>query len=331
MARFAIGTAVAGPGEKAQGGVRVAVRPDGTDIRMPILLVNGAKPGPTLVVDAGIHGDEYEGMEAIHRVYRDLDPAELVGVFIGVPVVNVPAFEAGARANPFDRYSNSDLNRNFPGLAHGALSERTAYTYFNEVVKKADCLITFHSGGNVFNLPPKITYEETSNPELNRKTFEITKAFGVDVLWKNLPHDGMLARAAVEAGIPTTCPEVGGSDRVPERREAHVTIDYKGILSVIRYLGMLPGEPIRLEHFVVMEGESHIYANYGGIMRYEPEVRPKAQIKEGQIIGRIVDMLGNEVEVVRAQWDGIVTTMRTMPLIYTGDWFIGIGRIVEEY
>lgn len=331
MSAFSLGTAVAKAGEKTQGAVHVADRPDGTPVRIPILLVNGAKPGSVLCVDAGTHGDEYEGMEAIQRVYKDLDPKQLTGTFVGVPVINVPAFEAGMRGNPFDRFSNPDLNRNFPGLKEGSLTERTAYIYFNEVVKKANYLLTFHSGGTYFNLPPKITYEETKDPEVNRRTFELAKAFGVDVLWRNLPHEGMIARAAVEAGIPTAVPEVGGSDRIPERREANVKVDYDGIVSVMRHLEMLPGDPIPLDQYVVMEGDSHIYASHGGLMRYEPEIRPKARIREGQLIGRIFDMFGNEVEAVGARWDGIVTTIRTMPLIYAGDWFIGIGRIVEEH
>ena len=81
----------------------VATRADGSTVSFPVLVARGAKPGKTLLVTAGVHGDEYEGMAALHDVFDALDPPQLAGTFVAIPIVNGPAYEAGLRVNPDDR------------------------------------------------------------------------------------------------------------------------------------------------------------------------------------------------------------------------------------
>jgi predicted deacylase len=107
---FEVGTLKLDRGKKAAGHLPIAARGDGTSIGLPLLAAVGLREGPTLVISGGVHGDEYEGPCAIQRLWRQLDPAELRGVFLGVPVVNVPAFQDGTRESPIDGF---DLNRSF--------------------------------------------------------------------------------------------------------------------------------------------------------------------------------------------------------------------------
>lgn len=86
------------PGEKKKTYMAVTQTPGGQPLGFPLMVANGTKDGPILLVDGGAHGDEYESGEAIRAIWRDLDPGVLCGASVGVPVVNVPAFEAGRRA-----------------------------------------------------------------------------------------------------------------------------------------------------------------------------------------------------------------------------------------
>ena len=330
MACIEIGNLEANKGERTQGYLEIARRADGNPVHIPIIIICGVEEGPVLCVDGSTHGDEYEGVEAIMRLGKTLDPNSLRGIFIGVPIVNILAYETREREYPFDRYAYADINRCYPGREGGSITERIAYKYFNEVVLKSNFLLTFHGGGNYYLIPPKIIYPEIGDAELDKQTFDLARSFGVDILCKNSPHKGTLTSQAVRKGIPCACPEIGGSNRAPQDREDYVQLSIRGIQNTLMHLGMLEGQPEIPEHCVVVEAGSYIYCNNGGLMVYEPTIKLKARIKSGELIGKILDPLGGEVERVYAQWDGIVVLLRTMPVVNPGDWFIGIGNIIEE-
>jgi predicted deacylase len=97
-----IGKVSCPPGSRGYGLVEVADSPDGSPMGFPVLLANGAHPGPRLCVGAGIHGDEYESMEAVRRLLQEADPRTLRGALVGLPCINPPAFQAGSRTSPVD-------------------------------------------------------------------------------------------------------------------------------------------------------------------------------------------------------------------------------------
>ena len=110
------------PGERRRIEIPVAKLPTGTSLTLPIMVVNGAKPGPTVWISAAVHGDEVNGVEIIGRVLEKLAPRELAGCLITVPIVNVFGFNAQSRYLPDRR----DLNRSFPGLERGSVAASTS-------------------------------------------------------------------------------------------------------------------------------------------------------------------------------------------------------------
>ena len=76
---FSIGDIAAKAGTKARGFITVGETPVGP-IRIPIVIVAGARPGPTLCLTAGVHATEYPAIDAVMRTTQSLDPAELGGV-----------------------------------------------------------------------------------------------------------------------------------------------------------------------------------------------------------------------------------------------------------
>src|SRR5713226_244363 len=118
---FAVGTASAAPGQKATGYLEVPAGVDaGTNI--PVVVVNGTKPGPVLAIVSGAHGTEYASIIAVEKLIERLNPAEISGTVILVPLVNLASFEQKTpHLNPIDGKS---MNRYYPGNMSGTQTER---------------------------------------------------------------------------------------------------------------------------------------------------------------------------------------------------------------
>ena len=130
----------------------VSVRLAGVDINVPVVLINGAEPGPTFCVTAAVHGAEYPCVEAAKRLALNLDPASLRGQVIVVPIVNPVAFRARSiYVTPLD---GKNLNRQFPGKEQGTFSEALAYWLFNQVIRRGDYYIDLHGGDMIEALIP---------------------------------------------------------------------------------------------------------------------------------------------------------------------------------
>lgn len=195
-------------GAKTTGWISAAPRADGNWWRLPVLAARGLQPGPTLVVLAGVHGDEFEGVEAIPQAFGDVDPNVLSGTLVMVPVCNLPAYESAIRSSPID---GMNLARVFPGKADGTVTERIAYTLTEQFFRHADFLLDLHSGGVAADIPTLIGYLHDDG-ELGQKSRAAAEAFGAHVLWGHpmpIPA-GRSISAAMEVGIPWLYTEAAG-------------------------------------------------------------------------------------------------------------------------
>jgi predicted deacylase len=307
-------------GEKKRGYLSVAARGDGTYICLPLMVVNGVHEGSTLVASGGVHGDEYEGPEAIRRVWRELDPGQLSGTFVGVPVVNVTAVEAAARKSPIDGF---DMNRIFPGRQDGYISERIAHFFFNEIVLKADGYVDLHAAGNAFTIAPMAIYLETGDDEFKAKELAFVKAAGLDLLWKGR---GLWAAAHVEGakrGIPGITVELGQEGRCSEPL---VALGEQVVLNLMKHLRMVEGPPQLPDKQTTVKG-TYLHSQAGGI--FHPEAVVGQVVGRGDTVGLITDFLGETLETVEAPYDGIVCSIRTFPSTRPGEWTVFVGEVVE--
>jgi hypothetical protein len=333
MSEIGIGNVSVKPGTKARGFLKVANRVSGAPIGVPFFVVNGAEKGPVLCVDGCVHGDEYEGSEAVMNLGKTLKPEELKGILIGVPVVNVAAFEAETRADPFD-HERLNLNRVFPGDANGFITQRIAYAYFNEIIRKSNYYITFHGGGKTEYLCPLVQYQPSvafGNREVGEQSQRLARAFGVEIIWKAAEEGDFPGDSIAEAekiGIPSICPELGAKcDRYRNRR-LYVDMCMKGVLNVMKHLDMIEGQPELPS--VQTEVRGHIqHSDTGGL--WIPEVMASDFVKKGDVIGRIVDpFYGDELNVVRASCEGIVVCIWAVPIIRAGEWTCFIGEVLSR-
>ena len=170
-----IGSAIAEPGRIAEGNIFVDKLAGGSELTIPVTIINGSKPGPCFWINGGIHGDEPEGILTCTLLKEKIKPDDLSGSIVMIPVMNVPAMEAAERGNPLDTFSY-DMNRIYPGKKDGYLSERIAHVHKEWMIKYADMEISIHSGGAHSYLA------EAMFAAKDDKTQELARAMGED--WK---------------------------------------------------------------------------------------------------------------------------------------------------
>jgi uncharacterized protein len=313
------------PGERRQLRLPLGHRPDGTVLGFPVVVVNGARPGPRLGIIAGIHGDEFEGPEGLRRFLSGLDPATLCGTIIAVLQANPPAHEVHARAGAVDYL---DLNRAFPGNPDGFLTERIADLLVREVVEKSDFLIDLHSGGLAYDLVPYVGFNSTPG-QVGEASFALARSFGIELLYGSTPFPHVLRLEAAKRDIPAILVEVGGDGRL---QADLIPVVQGGLENAARHLGLLEGSPRSLpESNRVLKappGGEFVQASTGGFL--VSEVGVGDEVKAGQLLGRLVDVFGSELARMEAQVSGIVVSYRTLPVTRTGDWTYAVIPVVAQ-
>ncbi len=302
-----------------------AARTGGGHWRLPLLTVIGAEAGPTLLVLAGVHGDEYEGIAAIPQVFRETEPQKLRGRLIMVPVCNAPAYEAAQRSSPID---GLNLARVFPGDIDGTVTRQIAGWLCQRLLPHADFLIDLHTGGLAYEIPLLIGYIHDDGA-LGQASLAAAAAFGAPVLWGHpMPMpSGRSVSAATALGIPSLYTEApGGSGCDPDV----VACFRAGVINVMTHLGMISGDlnQRQVTHHLVGDGnlDTVIHTPVAGF--FQREVSLLQSVKAGQRLGAILDANGNEQARIEADQDGLTIMLRDLPRVAAGD---GIAHITQLY
>ncbi len=307
----------------------VGRRWDGTEIGVPVLTIKGLRPGPTLLVVSGTHGDEPEGMGAIFSIANLLDPNTLAGTFVAVPVLNPPAHEARRRGNPLDDW-NYDMNRLFPGTPTGSITERLAYALSTELLEQSDFLLALHSGGNNIYVCERVIVDSLDSTHL-----ELAKAMGPG--WEIIAR-GAGERASIKSltafaasrGKPSLTVELGGaSSRLPDEYSRQVQQLVDGILNVMRHYKMLPGKPAEVDEWMLVEYQP-IRNTHGGYIVYEEACRLKKAVTKGTPLLRIFDAFGGLAEEIVAPDDVIILSVPVPYVPFGGAQVMTVGRVVER-
>jgi uncharacterized protein len=329
-----VGNITGAPNERRQGWVELTKRVDGSTVGVPVILMSGAKPGPTLLLDGCTHGNETLTAMAVHKFCRDLDLAGVNGTLIAVPTVNQLSVDGLSRTTPNQIIGATDINRVFPGRPDGFLTERLAHLYATEVIPKADYMLSLHSGSWMYMEPTggKIIYDSSGKDDkVGNTSREMAKAFGAEMLWGNPGYENTSGDVARSHGIPCMVAEFGGSDSLPERIEVYLNAISQGISNVMAYLGMLPGhEPTKRDFWYECFSESHLHANFDGFVTWRSGISIDVDVKEGQELGAICDTFGNETEVIVAPYDGRVILLRTYNFVHAGEWVAGVGKDAQK-
>lgn len=315
---FPIGTVKVRAGARREVALPISRLVTGAEVSLPVHVLHGREDGPTVWLNAAVHGDEVVGIEIIRRVLARLDPKHIRGTLIAVPIVNVLGVLNGQRYLPDRR----DLNRSFPGSRRGSLAGRIADLMMREVVAKCDVGIDLHTGSDRRTNLPQIRCD-LEDPQ----TRELAETFGAPVIYHARLRDGSLRSAARERGARVLLYEAGEAWRFDEWA---IVPGVDGVMRVLAQLGMVDeadvvSEPIRPSDVCWRSG--WVRARRTGIVHMD--VALGQHVTEGQRLGELFDSFGKRLALVKADRDGVVIGRAEAPLVNRGDALVHIGEIEQ--
>lgn len=274
--------------------------------------------GPHLFITGGVHGDEFEPMFALRRLAQSLENAMIRGCVTLVPVVNEAAFNRGHRVAE----DSLDLARTCPGRPDGSITERTAFA-LSELIRCADYYIDLHTGGTTLAVWPMTGYVLHPDAAILDKQRALARAFNLPVMWGTDPTlPGRSLSVARDAGIPAIYAEYLGAASVSA---AGIDRYIEGCRNVMASLGMLEEEPQSNAVRWMVEDprpqSGHMQRCYPSPAAgcFEASVSLGQRVEPNQMLGWVVDALGQTRREVRANESGLVLVLRTFPAVNEGD------------
>ena len=302
------------PGRKQRLSLRVAPDLSGP-LTLTALTVSGAAPGPTVLAVAGVHGDEYEGMEAIRQVFHTLDPNGMTGTFISIPVANPFAYAGRSRATPA-HVDGLNLARVFPGDPDGTITRRLAHhllALVERLVGPDDLFIDLHSGSADVTFAPMIGIRDVSDVDQSRAE-EAARHFGLSRLWLIPDSPGPFNAETSRHGVPTLGTETTGRAGCDPADVATYATGLRNLLAFKRIVAS-PSPPSRCDG--PPRQTIDLIAPAGGFFR--TTMRLDDEVIAGTLLGEIIDVAGEPIAQITAPVDGAIWAWRTTPAIHPGD------------
>ncbi len=283
---------------------------------IPMAVLNGAEPGPRVFVTAAIHGDELIGIAVCQELLALLDPAEMRGTVIVVPIVNVLGAQIHSRYLPDRR----DLNRSFPGSHGGSMASRVARLLMDEVVSGSDVGIDLHTAANRRTNVPQLRVDAS-----DVRARELARAFAPPYVLDASLRPGSLREVAGAAGVSVLTYEAGEALRFDEEA---ITVGRDGTLRVLAHLGVVERAPAATAPPVEMHESRWVRAERGGIL--DVHVGPGEEVVEGQALWTTTSPLGEERATVTSPYTGVVIGATTLPLVSPGEAIVHVGILGED-
>lgn len=315
---FEIGGQTIAPGSRETIRFPVSVLSDHTPVAMPVHVVHGRRPGPTLFVSAAVHGDEIIGVEIVRRLLKRASLGGLRGTLLAVPIVNSFGFVNHSRYLPDRR----DLNRSFPGSPEGSLASRLADLFLQEVVLRSDFGIDLHSAAVHRTNLPQIRVSPS-----RADTMELAEAFGAPLILTSKIRPGSLREAAQESGIDVLIFEGGESLRFDEFA---ARVGVSGILRVMHKLEMITGRGVGRARVPSIKSTTSAWlrAPAGGLLRTFRSIGDEVQA--GETLGIISDPFGEVEHEINAEQAGLLISRTNLPVVNEGDALFHIAKIKQS-
>lgn len=299
------------PGENKLVKINIARLPTGTLIDIPVHVFNGKKAGPTVLLQAGLHGDEINGVETLRRLLQDSQFKIKKGAVIVVPILNIFGFIHFSRDVP----DGKDVNRSFPGSRTGSLASRIAYHYTNEILPQIDFGVDLHTGGGLRNNFPQIRF--TLEDE---KSKELALLFNAPFHFSSRLIAGSFRKTAFKMEKPIVVYEAGESMRFDEQS---IKTGIQGVKNILIGCQMLSGK-VPKKTSVRFEATRWIRASRAGM--FIPAVKNGSAIAKDQVLGTITDTYAKKSKKIKAPFDGYVFCINNQAVVNQGDALFHIGK-----
>ncbi len=306
-------------GESREVNFSVAKLHTTTNVDVPIVIERSKKPGPTILITAGIHGDEVNGIEIVRQIIAKGINKPKKGTIISIPVINIFGFLHLNREFPDGR----DLNRVFPGSAKGSLASRVAHKLMTEIVPHVDLILDYHTGSaDRFNAPQiRIVEGEVVLDEL-------ATTFGAPFVLYSKNLNKSFRNTCYKLGVPMLLFEGGKSFSF----DSNVTNSgVNGAKRILSHLGMLNNKfkvSKPKKKCVFIKESKWLRANYSGM--FKSSVSISAKVKKGDVLGNITDPYGKFNHFVKAENSGYIINVNEAPIVYQGDAVFHISTKLDE-
>lgn len=314
---------------------RLPVTTDLSDAEIAIWVhaLVGAKPGPTLLLLSGTHGNEWGHLSFFSRVVAEFDAGAVRGRVLVVPFANSVSLGQLTRSVPDDS-DMPDVNRAFPGKGRKFtwIAEQIATVLADEVIAASDVLVEFHLGIWGSALGSSIVGTGYTRPDVNERSRDLALVFGIPLVFETPVTTGFpgprsgLGYAGEIRGIPCFGSMLGGAGFDREEESTWATANLRGIRNVMIRLGMLQGSLEMPDRYLLYGTVHRVNPRTGGLVVPEqPTDKFGREVVKGELLGRVLSPYRLEtIEELRAPFDGYLAyRCRTYP-VRPGDWTFGV-------
>ncbi len=326
-----IGALVVPPGRRARTQIDLIELADGSKVSLPVVVINGTRPGPRLYLGAAIHGDEVNGVSILSEALAKLDPAQLAGSILCVPVQHPLSFYADHRI-PLSQFMKSPLDQApidawtcFPGDGDGNLAQIVAASLFR-LIRQCSCAIDIHTPTRGGRYVPIAIVPSLRLGTSAEQALWLARQFASGYIMKTdqgmYVSDGILCVEATRAGVPAFTFEVGEGGRL---EASMIAEGARCVRNAMVGLGMIEGERRLPTVDHVMRTFLGLRARRGGLLHTEATLGEL--VKKGDPLARIVDIFGDTVETIVAPEAGVFVRSTTLSTVSTGERAATLGLL----
>jgi len=310
--------------------IRAVELPDGSWVDIPVIVVRGMMPGPVIYVGAGLHGDETTSVAIAARLAHAMDPKQLCGTLIAVPVQSPLAFRIQHRL-PIDQFVKSPMDQNpsdvfhaFPGDPNGNLASKIAYILFDRLMSQAEYIFDVHTPTTGGRYAPFAFLPPTRCGGVVERCRELAMLFGADFILANdkgmyvgdkNPHVVAAERGKVAFGI-----EVGEGGRL---EPTEVERGIRGLHNIMRHLSMIPGKTEVFGRREMIRTMTVIRSARAGMLQLCAALQD--HVVRGQVVATITNVFGELIEEIVAPHDGPVVRITTFPTVPSNERVMQLG------
>jgi len=279
-----------------------------TDIEIPVIIHRSKIPGPTVLMTAGIHGDEINGVEIVRQIIAKKINRPKKGTIICIPILNIFGFLNASRDFPDGR----DLNRVFPGTKSGSLASRVAYHFTQEILPKVDFCLDFHTGG-----ASRFNASQIRILPNDEKLAHLAKIFNAPFIILSSNIDKSFRNTCKKMDIPILLFE-GGKSLSNNKYIVKNGVD--GVMRILRELEML-GDNLKVHksdyNSIIIDKSKWIRAQRSGLLHVKIDCNK--HVEKDEFLATITDPYGTMRHIVRAPNEGYIINVNHSPIVHQGD------------
>lgn len=299
------------PGEAKQLRIPISRLPTGTLIDIPVHVFNSSNPGPTILLQAGLHGDEINGVETLRRMLEAEEFNIKRGAVIVVPVLNIFGFIHFSRDVP----DGKDVNRSFSGSKNGSLASRIAYYYTQEILPQVDFGIDLHTGGGQRSNYPQVRYTKG-----DKFSEELASIFNAPFSFASKLISGSFRKVSFNKGKSILVYEAGESMRFDENS---ITLGCIGIRNILAYFNMIDFAKTERIDTVHFSSTRWLRAPRAGM--FIPKIENGSPIKKGTLLGVVADTVAKKSKEIKSPINGHVFCINNQAVVNQGDALFHVG------